>query len=271
MKLTYTLFVGDAEEVLHGLDDDSVDMVVTSPPYFDMRGDIEWPSYNAYLSKMDNILREIHRVLKRGRVLALNVPESYKSGETNYDIGLDLYYIATVINNFITQEKIIWRKPDGMVGTASSKRFGNFLKYSYPFYYKPNRVYEFIFILSKGKIKPPGRANIALQSEIIRDRRKYSTNVWDIGTSSMEHPGDKLKHSSMYPLEVAKLPIQYWSFVGDVVLDPFLGSGTTMQACKELRRSCVGIEINEAYLPLIKKKTEWTQQDLNKDIEYIGP
>lgn len=272
--LKYKIIFGDAEEVLKDMDDNSVGLIVTSPPYYQMRDVMKYRSYSDFLDKMEKIFRELYRVLKVGRVFALNVSDEYIYKGKDYDVGMDLYYIAKNQCNFRDEEKIIWAKPTGM-NTGASKRFGNFIKNPYPFYYKPNRIFEFIFILTKGKMTRITMGQRSKKSEASRvegDMKKFNSNVWKIGTSSQDNPWDhKLDdsaHTAMFPEVLPDNIIKLYSLKEDVVLDPFLGSGTTMVAAKNNERSCIGIEIDEGLLPLLKVKTHWMQKNLRDDVEY---
>ena len=275
MNLFYKLIIDDAQKALKCIESNTVGLIVTSPPYYDMRGVMKYKNYDEFLDKMESIFLEMYRVLKPGRVFALNVPDGYIYNEKDYDVGLDLYYIARKKCNFRDEEKIIWVKPTGM-NSGASKRFGNFLKYSYPFYYKPNRIFEFLFILTKGpmtKITMGHRSKRLEESRVVGDMKKFNSNVWHLGTSSQDNPWnykfDDSAHTAMYPQDLSDLVIQLYTLKGDVVLDPFLGSGTTLESARTLERSCIGIEMREELVHLIKTKCHWTQQGIGEKVDWI--
>ena len=272
MNLFYKLIIDDAEKALKGMKSNSVGLIVTSPPYYNMRGVMKYKNYDEFLEKMESIFIELYRVLKPGRVFALNVPDGYIYKEKDYDVGLDLYYIARKKCNFRDEEKVIWVKPTGM-NSGASKRFGNFIKRPYPFYYKPNRIWEFIFILTKGKMLDPHKNKIVERSRVVGDMMAYNSNLWKLGTSSQENPWDykfdDSQHTAMYPESLSDLVIKFYSLVGDIVLDPFVGSGTSILSAINNQRSCIGIEMRSDLIPLIKRKCNWTQNTLSKDVEYI--
>lgn len=274
MNLFYKLFIDDAEKALKSMESNSVGLIVTSPPYFQMRDVMKYKSYEDFLDKMERIFAEIYRVLKPGRVFALNVPDGYIDQGKDYDVGLDLYYIARKKCNFRDEEKIIWVKPSGMTSGAS-KRFGNYIKQPYPFIYYPNRVWEFIFILTKGKMTTVSfghKSKFVEASRVVGDMKAYNSNLWKLGTSSQDNPWnykfDDSAHTAMYPQLLSDLVIQFYSLVGDVVLDPFVGSGTTILSAINYQRSCVGIEMREELIPLIKRKCNWQQQAIGEKIEW---
>ena len=257
------------------MESNSVGLVVTSPPYLDMRGVMKWNSYEAFLEKMKDCFTEIYRVLKPGRIFALNVSPGYIWKEKNYDVGFDFLNIAMKDCNFKLEEPIIWTKPSGMTSGASN-RFGNYLKQPYPFYYKPNRTWEFIFILTKGKMTTVSfghKSKFVEDSRVVGDMKAFNSNIWKLGTSSQEncwnYKFDDSAHTAMYPQQLSDLVIQFYSMVGDVVLDPFLGSGTTLESARMLERSCIGIEMREELIPLIKRKCNWQQQSIGEKIDWI--
>ena len=276
MNLFYKLIISDAEEALKNIESNSIGLVVTSPPYYQMRDVMKYRSYDEFLDKMERIFIEVYRTLKPGRIFALNVADHYIEKEKDYDVGIDLYNIARKECNFKSVEHIIWVKPTGMTSGAS-KRFGNFLKQPYPFIYKPNRIWEFVFILTKGNMDriSMGHKSSKFKEEniVVGDMKKYNSNIWSLGTSSQENPWDyKLDdslHTAMYPQMLSDLVIQFYSLKGDVVLDPFLGSGTTLESARTLERSCIGIEMREELVPLVKTKTHWNQQGIDSKVEWI--
>lgn len=237
---------------------------------------MKYKNYDEFLDKMESIFIELYRVLKPGRVFVLNVPDGYIYKEKDYDVGLDLYFIAKRKCNFRDEEKIIWRKPTGMTSGAS-KRFGNFIKQPFPFMYKPNRIWEFVFILTKGKmdrISMGHKSNkFKEENRVVGDMKKFNSNLWDLGTSSQDNPWDfkhdDSAHTAMYPKLLSDLSIQFYSLKRDVVLDPFLGSGTTIESARTLERSCVGIEMRESLVPLVKTKCHWQQQGLTEKVDWI--
>ena len=272
MNLFYKLIIDDAEKALKRMESNSVGLCVTSPPYYMMRDVMHYKSYDDFLQKMERIFQEIYRVMKPGRCFALNVPDGYIEKNKDYDVGLDLYYIARKKCNFRDEEKVIWVKPTGM-NSGASKRFGNFIKRPYPFYYKPNRIWEFIFILTKGKMLDPHKNRIVERSKVFGDMKAFNSNLWKLGTSSQDNPWnykfDDSAHTAMYPESLSDLVIKFYSLVGDIVLDPFVGSGTTILSAIKNQRSCVGVEMREELIPLIKRKCNWQQQSIGERIEWI--
>jgi len=274
MKLEYKLIFGDSEKVLAGMDSHSVGLTVTSPPYYDMLGEVKWKDYETFMFKMKQIFKEVYRVTEPGRAVAVNVPFDYKYKGKEYDVGIDFYNMLKDLN-FKSVEKIIWQKPAGYGGANSCmKRFGNFIQRNYPFYYFPDRACEFIWIMSKGKIKKPKITREVEDSLVSLGpiQKVASSNVWNIATASSD--GGRKKwgkngvHPAMFSMQLSDLVIQLYSLAGDVVLDPFAGSGTTGLSARSYGRSCILIEINRKYEKMIKEKVGWQQNNLTLNAEY---
>jgi len=266
--LEYKLIFGDSEFVLDDIEKESIDLIVTSPPYFDMRGHVKYDTYNDYLHKMQGIFNKLYKVLKPHRVAVINSSPYIKDGK-RYGLPFDLYQL--MLNaGFKFLDVILWIKPSGILG-GGGRRCGNFVKRPYPFYYKPNMLEEYIMVFSKYNIQPPRVFNEKVERSKIVDFdsiKPYLSNVWEI------HPVVELSHNpnahpAMFPIEIPYNIIRLYSYWGDTVLDPFLGSGTTMLACKQLDRGCIGIELEEKYEGMIKSKVHWgVPCSFRDDIEY---
>ena len=181
-----------------------------------------------------------------GRFCAVNLsvviePRVKRHAEsTRYPIPFHFVSLMTELGwRFI--EDIVWVKPEGAV----SNRNGGFFRHRKPLAYKPNTVTEYIFVFQKPctflidkMIKDVGADSLVLGEY---DR----TNVWEFS------PETKLKeHSAPYPIELPTKLIRYYSFVDDVVFDPFMGSNTTGLAANNLNRKYIGIERDEKYFKL---------------------
>lgn len=267
-KLFYNLILGDCS-TMKELESDSIHLIVTSPPYYNVKeyskgleGDIgNLDNYKEYLDAMRKVFKECFRVIQYGRIIAVNVSDVV-SDDIKYPIQADYHNILRDIG-FRYKENIIWQKPKGIL---SAKRFGVTKQNPYPMYYKPNNIYENILIYMKGKYLQ--------QKRIPKDYEKdefskefmegIETDVWYFPTASAVDEG----HAAPFPITLPDYIIKLYSFTGENVLDPFLGTGTTMLAAKESSRSCVGYEINEDYIDLIKRKVGWKQQSLSGEVEY---
>ena len=241
----------------------SVHLVVTSPPYYNAPYDYKgyFSSYQNFLSLMKDSAREIRRVLQDGRMACINCDDMLVNGE-KFPIVADLTKIF-MENGFKYREHIVWRKPEGYI--RISRRSGVLVQNPYPMYFYPDNVTESILIFQKkdGRGKRGNSFNHQSIDSRVRQisqldvhgeylREKWYLNVWDM-TNVL--PLNRIeKDVAAFPDELPYRLIKMFSFVGETVLDPFLGSGTTSKVAKELGRNSIGYEINEKLLPVIQAK-----------------
>ncbi len=220
--------------------DNSVGLVLTSPPYYNAPFDFPdlFPSYGDYLNLLRDVGKEIFRVLEEGRVAVFVVADMRVDGEL-YPIVADLIKIMQSLG-FKYQERIIWKKPEFYI--RISKRSGVLLQHPYPLYYYPDFIYEEIVVFKKpGKFVPRNKE----ESKI--DINRFQKEKWNLSVWEITHilPQDKYsKYSAPFPEELARRVITLYSYVGDTVLDPFVGTGTTLKVANELKRNAVGYEID---------------------------
>jgi len=174
-----------------------------------------------------------------------------------YPIVADLTKIM-VEQGFRYRDRIVWKKPEGYI--RISRRSGVLLQHPYPMYFYPDNIHESILIFQKGKFdydsikKMPN--NIIEDSKIDTKEylaEKWYLSVWDI-TNVLPVKGRIEEGIAAFPEEIARRLIKLFTFKGENVLDPFLGSGTTMKVARELGRSCYGYEIDLELKPIILKK-----------------
>ena len=257
-NLFYHIYIGDSEIVLRKkVKDESVDFVFTSPPYYVARDTEVWDTYDDFLNKMKSIFKEVYRVMKRGRIVAVNVADYTFEGE-HYPLGADFTHILVNELKFKYIMTVIWRKPEG-ISNSFGQFAGNFLKWRNPLYFYPNQNFEYIILVRKGKLNMEeyrSKLEYKYTTEYIESNlRPYLQAVWDIlpKTSNRYH---KLE----FPTKLVEVALDLFTVPGDVVLDPFFGSGTTGVVCKRKLRSCIGIDINPQYLPIIRKRLGWDEK-----------
>ncbi|CUT00588.1 DNA methyltransferase [Candidatus Kryptobacter tengchongensis] len=264
------IIIGDSRKMIE-IGDNEIDLIVTSPPYWHIKdygveGQIGYgQSLHEYLKSLYIVWRECFRVLKPGARLCINVGDQFLRS-----IVYGRYKVAPLHSELIVQcEKIgfdymgsiIWQKKTTMNTTGGANVMG-----SYP--YPPNGLveidYEFILIFKK-----PGKK--VVPSKEIKEKSKLTKEEWkEYFSGHWNFPGERqIDHEAMFPEELPKRLIKMFSFVGDVVLDPFLGSGTTIKAALNLERNSIGYEINEKFLPVIKKKIGLTQGELRDKVELV--
>ncbi len=260
--LKNTIVHGDVREVLSSVPDDSIHLTFTSPPYYNARDYSIYPSYQDYLQFLQEVFQEIHRVTKEGRFLLINtspiiIPRiSRQHSSKRYPIPFDLHhYIVQMGWEYI--DDIIWLKPEASV----KNRVGGFQQHRKPLGYKPNTVTEMIMVYRKKTTKLLDW-NIKQYPKEIVERSKVKTefetsNVWKID------PVYSRNHSAVFPIELCKKVIEYYSFEGDLVFDPFGGSGTFGRAAKALNRLFFLTELNDEYFEYMKS-TKKSQQLFNE-------
>jgi site-specific DNA-methyltransferase (adenine-specific) len=246
----YKIYNEDCLIGLKKLENESVDMVLTSPPYDNLR------NYGGVVNNWNfdffkQVADELYRVVKTGGVVVWVVGDAtIKGSETGTSFKQALYFKEIGFN---IHDTMIYRK----------------LNYTPLTHNRYEQEFEYMFCFSKGKpktfnpIKIPCKwagtetwgessyyktddGTLIKKPKTIISDTKIKGNIFEYHTGSTTVSG-KIKHPAMFPLQLAIDQIQSWSNENDVILDPFIGSGTTALACKELHRDCIGFELNEEY------------------------
>jgi len=250
------LILGDCLEEMSKLEDKSVDLVITSPPYDNLR------DYgNDWVFDFEGIAKQLYRLCKVGGVVVWVVGDAtIKGSETGTSFKQALYFKGIGFN---LHDTMIYAKQ-------------NPVPYNHNRY---NPQFEYMFIFSKGKPKtfnalreqkktngkcgnfryPDGSLKPA--NTLNKDNTKLKNNIWFyiVGTAS---DNKEFKHPASFPEKLAKDHILSWSNEGDTVLDPMMGSGTVGKMCKLLNRDFIGIEISEEYLKIAENRINQTTKSL---------
>jgi len=232
-----------ADFLQSNLPTDSVDLIVTSPPYnvgiaYATYEDAD--SYATYLTFSKAWLAEAFRVLKDDGRLCLNIPLDKNKGGSHC-VAADLSTIAKEVG-FKYHATIVWNEGNISRRTA----WGSFRSASAPYVIAPVEV---IVVLYKAQWKKRSSGT----SDISRDEFIAWTNgLWTFNGESKKRVG----HPAPFPIELPKRCIKLFSYVGDTVLDPFLGSGTTLLACHQQRRVGIGVEIDAGYYTLAVQRIQ---------------
>ena len=254
MKTTQTYKICDNLIGISELQDNSIDLTVTSPPYDNLR------TYNGYSFDFEKLAQGLYRVTKNGGVVVWIVGDQTKDGsETGTSFRQALYFKEIGFN---LHDTMIYLKHG--FANPSNNRY--------------HQVFEYMFVLSKGvpktfnplldrknKYQKRGGGNIREANGNMNtnssggeklNRFGARFNVWDypIGGGNISSDSATHKHPAAFPEELAKNHIISWSNEGDTVLDPFLGSGTTLKMCLETNRNGIGFEINEGYETIIRER-----------------
>ena len=246
--------LGDALAATANLSKGGVDLVFTSPPYYNVKPEYaEYSDYRTYLDFLGRVFEACHSALAEGRFLVVNtspvlVPRTARNeASRRLPIPFDLHPILDSMGfDFI--EDIIWRKPDG-AGAGRGRRFSLDRQ---PLQYKPSPVTEYVMVYRKRTDKLIDwnlREQVspeALERSRIMGEYEF-TNVWDIPPAS--HP----LHPAVFPEELVKRVISYYSLEGDCVLDPFAGVGTVGWVASAMGRRFILVERKREYFEAINR------------------
>lgn len=256
------------------LPDNSVQLIVTSPPYFNIKdysldgyqknkktqkasgqiGDIA--DYQKYIDEMVLVWRECERVLKPNGKLIINtplMPMLKKNLITHYNrhifnINNDIEHSILKKTNLFLMDVYIWNR------TNPSKKL-MFGSYPYPRNFYAQNTIEFITVFVKDGIPENNLPTKIKEKSKLSQKEwvEFTKQIWNI---PIPGKGDLAfgEHSAIMPEEIVRRCVRLFTFVGDVVLDPFAGSGTTLKVAKELERNFVGYEISKSYEDVIKLK-----------------
>lgn len=243
----YKLYCEDCLERLKRIKRNTVDIVITSPPY---NLNIEYDVYSdskpltSYIRFMSNVMYEIYRVTKAGGRICINVPPDIGNLKDNSKVPLDTIYcniLETV--GFKYRTKIVWNKNTITARTA----WGSFCSPSNPNILPP---FEYILVFYKDTPKKDGDKDLIdiTKEEFI----PWTNGLWNIAPESAK----KIGHPAPYPIELCDRLIKLFSYKNDVVLDPFMGSGTSGVSALKNGRNFIGIELSEEYVKLSQKRIE---------------
>lgn len=236
--------------------DRSVHLVVTSPPYwcikdYEHRGQIGYnQSYEDYLDDLGQVLAECHRVLCPGCRAAINIGDQYLRATDHgryrvQPIPADIIIIGRKVG-FDFMGNIIWEKISTTKTTGGGQWMGSIY---YPRDGHITYEHEYIILLrKKGNWPKPSKQQREKSRLTPQERSEWFRGVWKISPERQE------KHAAMFPVEVPRRLIKMYSFFGETVLDPFLGSGTTSLAAALEGRNSIGYEINEESRILIEEQ-----------------
>jgi DNA modification methylase len=238
--------------------DESVQLMVTSPPYYNAPFDYPnlFKDYDEFLELIDHLSRDLYRVLAPGRVACFVTDDMLVKGE-KYPVVADITRLM-LDAGFRYRDRIVWVKPKGYV--RISRRSGVVIQHPYPMYYYPDNIQESILIFQKGRfdyshLKELDAKSLSESKISIDDyhNQEWYLTVWNI-TNVLPLGGRLEKGIAAFPEEIPKRLIKLFSYFGETVLDPFLGSGTTMKVAQELGRSSWGYEIDLELRKIIKEK-----------------
>lgn len=267
----HTIINGDSTN-MDIIADDSVQLIVTSPPYWNIKdyGTKNqlgfYDTYEQYIEGMNQVWEESYRVLENGCKLCINIGDQFTRTS---EFGR--YKIMPIHSDIIQGcEKlgfdymgaILWHKFTNCNSTGGGALMG-----SYPNPRNGIVKFDYEYILLFKKLGTPKKIDrdIKLQSSMTKEQwKEYFQGSWRFS-------GERQKnHIAMFPLELPQRLIQMYSFVGETVLDPFMGSGTTALAARQLNRNSIGYEINKEYMPLIEEKVGYVEFIKTNEEEHVA-
>ncbi len=263
---------GDTLEILDHVQDNSVHLTFTSPPYYNARDYSIYTTYNEYLGLLEQIFKKVHRITKEGRFCVVNsspviIPRAgRKYSSRRYPIPFDLHNrLMSMGWEFI--DDIIWAKPE----KSAKNRVSGFNMNRKPLTYKPNPRTEYLMVYRKKTDKLIDwnlkQYDLQTTTDSLVDDDFERSNVWDIAPTSSK------QHSAVFPSRLCDQVIKLYSFKNDLVFDPFAGSGTMgvsalnlgryfflTEKCHEYVNAMVN-RINEASLPMLNKWEKLSSKD----------
>ena len=269
-KTNHKVIRGDSRQIKE-LSDNSVHLVITSPPYWQLKdygfdNQIGYnDSYESYINNLNLVWQECYRVLQNGCRLCINIGDQF--ARSVYYGRYKVIPIRTEIIKFCEtieldyMGSIIWQKTTTMNTTGGATIMGSF---PYPRNGIIKLDYEFILIFKKSGSAPKPTREIKEKSKMSKEEwNQYFQGHWNF--NGVRQDG----HIAMFPEELPKRLIKMFSFVGDTILDPFVGSGTTTLAAKKLNRNSIGYEINPKFIDIIKQKLEINANKMFDDSTFV--
>ena len=238
---------GDVLETMMSVPDRSIHLTFTSPPYFNAREYSKYKSYEEYLGFLDQVFCGVHRITKEGRFLVLNTSPviapraGRKYASRRYPVPYDVHARLTA-NGWEFIDDIVWAKPE----KSAKNRVAGFEMHRKPLTYKTNARTEMLMVYRRKSYELIDW-NLRQYPESVVEKSKVDddferSNVWNIP------PTTDAVHSAVFPMKLCEQVIKLYSFVGDLVFDPFAGSGTMGLAAAQLKRNFFLTEMNIDYV-----------------------
>jgi site-specific DNA-methyltransferase (adenine-specific) len=238
-----TIYCGDSLEIMRQIPDEYIDLIITSPPYNfgldEYDNHIDTKSWDEYFDTLYLVWRESHRVLKQGgRICVVVQPLFSDYIPTHHIISQQLRDLG-----FLFKAEIMWEKHNW---NCKYTAWGSWKSPSMPYL---KYTWEFIEVFCKGSQKKGGRTeNIDITGD---EFKKWVYSKWEVAPESRMK---EFEHPSMFPEEIPYRLIRLFSYIGDLVLDPFNGVGTTTLVAHKLQRNYIGIDISEKYCRKAEKR-----------------
>lgn len=267
MQTTHIHINGDSRQ-MNLIPDKSVHLIVTSPPYWQLKDygtedQIGYhDNYEKYINNLNLVWKECYRILHDGCRLCINIGDQF--ARSVYYGRYKVIPIRTEIIKFCEtlgmdyMGAIIWQKQTTMNTTGGGAIMGSF---PYPRNGILKMDYEFILLFKKSGTAPKPTPEQKRVSEITKEEwNTYFSSHWTFGGARQDG------HIAVFPEELPTRLIKMFSFKGETIFDPFLGSGTTALAARNLERNSIGYEINADFISFYRQKLKTDQKDINNTI-----
>jgi len=274
METTHQIFFKNSNDMCE-IDSNTIDLIITSPPYpmiemwdplfSSLNGDIKdalqeqdgKTAFRLMHEELDKVWKESARVLKEGGLVCINIGDATRTINNNFQLFPNHIKIAHFFQNngFLSLPCILWRKPTN----SPTKFMGSGML---PCNAYVTLEHEYILILRKGENMrkyPPKSEERYNSAYFWEERNKWFSDIWnDIrGTSQSLNNNEKSREkSAAFPLKLPYRLINMFSIYGDIILDPFWGTGTTSLAAMASARNSIGYEINLEFMEIFKKNVE---------------
>jgi DNA modification methylase len=273
--MTHHLVVFGDSARMDEVKNSSVHLVITSPPYWNLKdygedqgiGQTEL-TYDEYFKSICHVFQECVKKLMPDGKLVINIMPILLTGKhTKFNRRVtktvlpDLEAFMNSLGNMYFHSLYIWDK-------RKAVRFSSWGSYPYPPNFLSTYPYEWIIVFSKSGRRLPVEQETKDASAITHDEFTdwVQNSIWDFQPASATQEN----HPAPFPEELPRRCIRLYSFIGDTVLDPFAGSGTTLKVARELGRNSIGYEINPKYEPVIREKIGFTLQNSEDSFEFIS-
>jgi len=271
MDFTDRIIQGDCVEMIASMPESSVDLVVTSPPYDNLR------NYNGYTFRFEDIAKQLFRVLKPGGVVVWVISDATIEGsETGTSFKQALFFKEVGFN---LHDTMIFRKKNP-IPQIYRKRYNN--------------EFEYMFVFSKGVVKTHNpimvdclHAGLQLNgttyknySKTVQTREKMANpvkdqkikgNIWEYVVGKNAEDQEAKGHPAPFPCQLARDHILSWTNEGDIVLDPMCGSGTTCKVAKQLGRHFIGIDVSEEYCAIARTRVDLPYEPKEEEVIAAKP
>jgi DNA modification methylase len=261
----HLLYKGDCLVRIKEIEDNSIQCTISSPPYYNAKeynmeeeniGNNK--SYEHYNERINTLIKELFRVTCSGGLVCWNTSPVICEG-FRYMLPIDQHKLFLEAG-FVCRDRIMWKKPDGCAAPRSGSWYANKGK---PLTWHPNLVFEDVVVYKKSGDRQEGDFSSIFSyypSELPKD---LLTDVWFINPET-----NKSYHDAPFPEELVKRCILIYTFKGDTVFDPFVGTGTVMRVARDLGRNSVGIELSEEYIAKAKEEMGWYQKSIFSQETY---